>query len=267
MRSFLPGVVLLVACGGGNAAPGPELDVRVRACAIISSCMGINATTCMALVDQNATSEQLTCVSNAGVANCPAVRACFGQRVTMEACAPGCLDGDTLVRCSGGQRVEQDCALSIEAVGPACITNGRSDCGGAACTTNGRTCDGETAITCDSGVTEEFDCGKAGLECNPNPDGVVCRGRSTSDSCTFGTAPTCDGDTLVTCDGQVRRQDCRLFGGRTCVNGACRFGTECDGGAANTCNGTTLEMCVDGLARSVDCTSIGGTSCTAGRCL
>lgn len=229
--------------------------------------MGLNATTCVALVDVNATPEQLACAVGATVADCGAVRACFGQRVTTGACMPGCSDGDTLVRCMGAQRVEQDCAVALEAVGPACIMNGRTDCGGAACTTNGRTCAGTIASTCDSGVTEEFDCSKSGLECNPNPDGTVCRGRSTGKTCTFGTAPTCDGDTLVTCDGEVRRQDCRLYGGRSCIDGACRFGTECNGGDSNVCNGGTLEMCVDGVRRSVECASIGGASCMTNRCL
>ena len=256
MRCFLAGMVLLVACGGGgNDAPGPDLDTRVRACAVIGSCMGVNATTCMALVDVNATADQLACVLSAGVGDCLAVRACFGQRVMPgPACMPTCADGDTFVRCTDGQRVEQDCGAALESVGSACVAAGlRADCGGVACSTNGRACEGTLAITCDSGITEEFDCGPRGLECNPNPDGVVCRGKATSEACTFGTPPTCDGDTLVTCDDGVRRQDCRLFGGRTCTGGACRFGNECDGGLANTCNGTTLEMCVDGLRRSVEC--------------
>jgi hypothetical protein len=261
-------MVLLAACGGGDA-PGPvaDFDTRVRACAIIGACIGYGATPCIALLDANATAAQITCALNATVADCAAVRACFGQRITQDpACTSGCSDGDTLVRCSGGQRVEQDCGSALESVGPACITNGRSDCGGASCTDNGRSCNGTLAVTCDSGVTEEFDCTPLGLECNPTADAAACRGRSTSKACTFGTPPTCDGDTLVSCDGQVREQDCRVFGGRKCIAGACTFGVECDGGLASTCNGTVLEMCVGGLRRSIDCTTIGGTTCMIDRC-
>jgi len=267
---FLAGVVVLVACGGGGSdTPGPDVDfdMRVRACAIIGACIGYSTTQCMALLDANATVDQINCALNATAADCVAVRACFGQRVMPDpACVPGCSDGDTLVRCIDGVRFEQDCPQALEAVGPACVTNGRSDCGGTTCTTDGQlACDGTTSIACDSGVTEVMDCGQIGLECIPNSP--RCVGALQSETCTLGTPPSCDGDTRVTCDGNVRRYDCKLFGGRTCVNGSCAFGAECDGATTqNTCNGTVLEMCVAGLRRSIDCTTIGAASCLGDRC-
>ncbi len=220
----------------------------------------------MALLDANATVDQINCALNATAADCVAVRACFGQRLMPDpACAPGCSDGDTLVRCVEGLRFEQDCPKALESVGSACITNGRSDCGGTTCTTDGElTCNGTTSIACDSGVTEVIDCGKIGLACSTNSP--RCAGALQSETCTLGAPPSCDGDTLVTCDGNVRRHDCKQFGGRTCVNGACAFGSECTPTPQNTCNGTVLEMCVAGLRRSIECTTIGATSCVGDRC-
>jgi hypothetical protein len=267
---FLLGVVVLVGCGGGGSnAPGPELDfdTRARACAIIGSCIGYDATECMALLDANATADQINCAVAATAADCVAVRGCFGQRLMPDpACVSGCSDGFTLVRCIEGMRLEQDCPKALESVGPACVTNGRSDCGGTSCTTDGElTCNGTTSIACDSGVTEVIDCGQIGLDCIPTSP--RCAGALQSETCTLGTSPTCDGDIRVTCDGNVRRQDCKEFGGRTCVNGSCAFGAECDGpNTPNKCIGTVLEMCVAGLRQSIDCTTIGATSCVANRC-
>ena len=99
------------------------------------------------------------------------------------------------------------------------------------------------------------------------PASPRCVGALQAQTCTLGTPATCEGDVRVTCDGNLRRQDCKDFGGRTCVSGSCAFGAECDGpNTPNKCIGTTLEMCVGGVRRSVECSAIGATSCLSDRC-
>ena len=266
-------MVVVVGCGGNGttstidaAKPVADLDTRARVCAIIGACIGYSASQCITLLDANATADQLACALAATAADCTAVRACFGQRISTDpSCASGCLDADTVVRCSGGQRVELDCPSSLESVGPVCVMNGRTDCGGAACAVDGEyACTGSTSTFCDSGITEVTECGKLGLECVARAPRCVGIAAGT---CTAGTAPACDGDTVVTCDdGTLRRRDCSLFGGRTCVAGACALGAECDPSTPDACTGTTLEVCLAGVRRSIDCTTIGATSCVMNRC-
>jgi len=274
MRLALAVAVVLTACGddagsaksdGGGGGSGIDLDTRIRACATIGACVGYALSECMILLDRVATADQIACINTATAADCNAVRACVGVRFSTDACTPGCLDADTVVRCSGGTRAEYDCADVLEDVGPMCVTNGRTDCGGGTCSVDGeRTCVGNVLTICDSGITEVTDCAAYGGECVATPT-VHCAGPA-SGSCTAGTAASCAGDTLVICDGTTeRRYDCKDLGGRTCVvrSGVptCGFGTECNPMDDDTCTGTTLSACVDGIAQTIDCTSIGATMC------
>ena len=269
MRRLLIGlVVAATACGGSGSSPGDaaattvDIDTRFRACAVMAACTGVSVAQCTALLDASATATQLQCVIDAGAGNCVAVRACFGQRVRQDpSCMEGCVDGDTVVQCGDTIRIEQDCPTSLEQVGPSCITNGRTDCGGAACTNDGEiTCAGNVVSQCDSGITEVFDCARIGLVCTPTGcDGAL------GGACTGGAS--CEGDTAVRCDanGMQRRQSCAAFG-RTCVNGACLYGSECAPTTPDTCVGTTFTACLGGVTKSIDCTAIGATMCSGNRC-
>jgi hypothetical protein len=170
------------------------------------------------------------------------------------------------VRCTDGLEIEQDCPAAFEQVGPACLANGRSDCGGATCATDGEyTCAGTKSSRCDSGITEVRDCSKIGMTCATTLPGCV---GIPSGTCTAGMSATCDGDTSVTCDasGTQRRQDCSVFGGRTCVAGRCAFGSECATTTVDKCVGTTFTACIGGVTKSIDCTTIGATTCASTRC-
>lgn len=279
--------VFVAACGGDSKktdvdaaidaptvdAPAPpviDLDTKLRACAVAGACgLVADINQCVFLLDAYATPERIQCLASSSTTDCAAARACFGYRVTADAtCTPGssCLDGDTYTRCVNGFRSEQDCPASMYQLGDACITNGRSDCGGAACANSGEaTCNGSVSISCDSGITEVTDCADRGLICNSATG--LCAGTAAG-SCTPGTASTCEGDTIVKCDaaGVSRRQDCSVMG-RTCVMGSsdkiCGYGNACNASTElPTCNGTTLNACIDGVRKSFDCTTIGATRCT-----
>ena len=118
-------------------APGGSVDLagRVRACAVAGACsLVVDLEQCLFLLDAYAPPERIACLAGASAADCDAARACFGYRLTTDpSCVPGCADADTVVRCTGDIRSETDCPASIFGLGDACITNGRSDCGGAAC--------------------------------------------------------------------------------------------------------------------------------------
>lgn len=252
-----------------DAAPPIDLATRVRACTVAGACQLVDdLEQCVFLLDAYAPASRITCLANATAADCDAARACFGYRLSTDpACVPGCADADTYVRCVDGLRAETDCPASIYQLGDACITNGRSDCGGAACADGDTaTCTGTVSSSCDSGITEETDCADRGLICNATTG--RCAG-AASGTCTPDTPATCDGDTIVTCDasGVLRRQDCSVMG-RTCVDGEstkiCGYGSACPADERPTCTGTVLAACIDGVRESIDCATIGATQCVDG---
>lgn len=256
----------MLGCGGGvdpSVAPH-DLEKLVRACAILSGCQGEEVRQCVGTLRAQATAAQVDCVLAATLSNCTAANACVGlRRSTDPSCAAGCLDADTVVSCAGTLRTEIECASSIESLGPACISRTRTACGTGECAADAITCNGHVMIRCASGVADEYDCARLGMEC---AQGRGCVGVAAG-PCT--AEPRCDGNVIVDCEaGLERRIDCtEQIPGSTCgvvVNNiiGCVLGEQCNAiQTPDSCVGTTLQSCVAGAPKSVDCTSIGGTSC------
>lgn len=269
---FVPVLVLAAMLGCSDDGTihvdpdGPPLDMNklVRACAILSGCQGDEVPECVFDLMYRGTAAQVDCVLAATLSDCTSANACVGlMRSTDPNCTAGCLDADTLVSCAGSLRTEIECASSIESLGPSCIGGTQSACGIGACSSDTITCNGTVASRCISGVANEYDCARFGMECAQDRG---CVGAAVG-PCV--AAPGCDGNFIVECDAGVeRRTDCsaQLPGG-TCgvvVNHivGCVLGQQCDAlQTVDSCIGTTLQSCVAGTPMSVDCTSVGGTSC------
>jgi hypothetical protein len=276
MRTVLV-VALCAACGGPGERPGENFDEVVRACVVMNACNGVDLDTCALQFIPNMTAAQVSCVIDAG-GDCAAANACIGYSLVQDSsCSTGCIDGDTLQRCTAGFRTTIECAIYPEDVGPSCVTaqapggGMRFDCGGATCSASGsKTCAGTVSTVCDSGITEVIDCAVTGLECSTGTRRCV---GQAGPSCIEGSTAVCNGTKVVECvDGIERSTDCgKIVAGMTCVNGAsgpaCGFANECSGGS--TCSNNTLNACIAGRVVQQDCIALGFTTCSGGlgRCM
>jgi hypothetical protein len=177
----------------------------------------------------------------------------------------GC-DADVLVTCSSGWGLwPSDCAAD----GEHCLTqNGASTCSnGTACDPSSRgRCDGNRFIYCHevAGLESSVDCGTVfpGGRCDSD---VGCLPPASPDCTTDGAR--CNGKVVVDCShGSASRTDCAALashcgtdehGTLTCIPDA----TQCPLDAPDSCNGDSLEICVNGMLMDTPCASIGLQTC------
>jgi hypothetical protein len=169
-------------------------------------------------------------------------------------------DGNTVVRCQGGIGLElEECDTGA---GDTCSVDGAgyADCNAGTCDPKvPARCDGNRAVRCDSDGIEYIE------DCGDNLIIETCfDGRCVPPGSTSCDPPTCDGAAIALCGGQLR-VDCSDFAGHcvasngdaTCVPDA----TDCDDNSPDRCNGTALELCVNGKYFSIDCASLGLRTC------
>jgi hypothetical protein len=207
--------------------------------------------------------------------DCAGALACVGLAVTPMAssCAASC-DGNTSVRCDLGFIHRQTCGAELT-FGPNCVASSSSaTCLLGSCTAAMTSCDGTKATSCRTvnGLLEQVDCGPAGFQCidgtctDDGSAGVVCDPATDFDHC--------DGNFIVTCENRnqrERRVDCARFAGSTCLASNftvyCGYASDCAPQQfKETCAGTTLTYCGNGLVRTLDCTQYGYTTCTGHTC-
>lgn len=263
----------------------------VAACARARSCFGSDAvlgvSECVAAypfyLDGWArldATRTVRCVNSAR-SDCDAVRRCYSAGADPEPCdAAGFeefCDGETAVRCDRvtSQLSRSDCAT----LGLTCAKDslGNAQCSLGPCDeTTGDTasrCDGQSLVRCDRSLWIFEDCDTMGLRCLSDADGTRCAG--SGGSCPAGASRRCDGDTLDACiGGHQARIDCSsdALEGWTCGGTGdgsdCQpAGTECASDPIlgstldESCEGTSLTYCRDGVVSRLSCTELGFTSC------
>ncbi len=287
--------------GGGASSDGgssPTTSDVVRVCMLNNACgnqspLGLAADTCVESVlkarlyghvteapEQTHRYERMfECARTAKT--CSEYLACTRFGGTCEGTVAGSCQGTIAYACSSPGRSEQppifDCAL----VGATCEPSGSGGvcvqpASAPACTSDAR-CDGNTRVVCRpkaGGGTGELrsDC----------PAGTTCLSDGRAAACLAESKPCaalgsqCEGDTAVLCAGQGDslsevRSGCAAVG-RKCaldeknVARCVPIASDCTAatGYANTtrCDGTTLEVCIEGRVERLDCASVGMTSCT-----
>jgi hypothetical protein len=218
----------------------------------------------------------LVCVAEA--ADCASAIACLSTEA-IDPADPRCagISPDSIGQCSADGNDQLLCTDYIIhcqnrffAPGSTCQLDaqGYTYCGtGSGCTVSA--CSGQNLLSCvpDNGATMTQDCGALGRTCAV--DGVGqdnCLTGNVVEMCTGDTgASVCTGNVIAVCDSQfVSRYDCGELGA-TCdsVKGAPRCALPSDScspydkSGVDTCNGTSITMCVGGKSMSYDCGKLG----------
>lgn len=214
------------------------------------------------------------CVIDAA-GDCAKVRQCVGfkSRPKNGECdssyKPKCV-GDVAWNCDlrpkGGWEQGLDCSVGgLKCAVKKTGTTTAAICGGGPCEPGKykNKCVNRQLWTCIGGAIEINDCVEQQLQCrDPNSGGCEGTGRSCRD-----TSPRCEQDILVKCARSYLTQiDCRkVYGQKKCDNTT----IECKGAGGScksdsffdTCNGETLEVCVDGFVKKVNCKALGFLGC------
>jgi len=267
------GIALLVSLGGascssdtgeGSVAP-LDHETAAEACARIVSCADLRdksstdeLSICTALLlgtrgEMVVRDDVEQCVRNA--ADCEAVTQCLNAGEANDVCDPNSYDssceGDVGRRCFGVV-VALDCGKR----GLDCVEDsiGQLHCGQQGeCTDATCTEDGEQLI-CVNSVMVQQSCRGDG-ECVVDDAGnAVCTGGG--EAC-GEPIHRCEGDVAVSCqNGRVSRMRCAK-----CMTGDgafCVADTECQ---TSSCDGSTLEVCLDGRRYLFDCEELGFSGC------
>lgn len=210
-----------------------------------------------------------------GATSCDAYVKCADFDVPCTGSAQPTCNGNVAVRCStpGANYMPRtfDCSL----LGGTCVSG---DCvypaAGSCADSSTASCNGNTRVWCrpamGGGYTTLEDPCPAGTTCFAQGDTAFCQ--SLKSCAAIGSS--CDGETAVICtnlDGELfeARSDCSRVN-RTCAvdsRGVARCvpkATECTppaGGTSGTCNGTSVQVCIEGSLNSIDCTTLGKQSC------
>ena len=213
--------------------------------------------------------------------SCDAYVSCANFDATCSRTLAGSCQGTVRDSCStpGGGPPLVDCAP----LGMTCDDSGQTaacvlPAGEAECTDPGvSTCDGDSRVHCRQRAG-----GGAGLIRETCPAGTTCQVDGTQAECSptpgacAAEAASCDGDTVVYCMNQggnglrELRIDCAAAD-RTCGSDARQNvvcvprATDCEAPSAGQstarCDGTQLEVCVEGRLERVDCTALGRATC------
>ncbi len=277
MRGIVVCVLVVLGCGGGGGGGDGGAtftqEQATDACVSLTGCLGADGLNdCFTDILTSFAPATVRCLA-AARSDCAAVSTCLGATITAApACTPGTrCDGNNLVECVDGVQATTACG-NVETTGPSCVTSttGRGACGVTTCTTDSQTCNGSVLEVCQAsqGILKERDCADFGLDCISG----VCTSPGGGGACTQTTVH-CNGTAIEDCtNGVTALLDCpSRVPGSTCYANAtdayCGFGDECfPTKGAETCNGTSITFCANGITTTLDCTSFGFTRCSFGRC-
>lgn len=225
--------------------------------------------------------EHTACVVAAQ--DCSGVLECFGID-TDTLCDRGvrCADSNTLERCEDGNLQHIDCSKYGE--NSVCMTleDKDDDCGVGICGDEGfpestEWCIGNNHTYCSNAgwAAGQSDCSIGGRVCEqigteaagcvPKQHRCAERAGYCEDAQTSVWCRHYDEDEVV-----VERHACEVYGAdvrcrQSSTGAGCAAETSCiDDGA--TCDGNTLNVCVDGIPMQLDCTVLPGGHCVDGRC-
>jgi hypothetical protein len=198
--------------------------------------------------------------------------ACGASSFAYVACEPS-PNASTRLACAagtgGGDEGRENCA----AMGQTCTVAGATAiCSGSmgVCQGAGVSCAGTELHDCDpdGGVDLGVDCASFGSGACVTPGACAAQGDA---GCAATTVVTCAGDVATGCpSGTEESVDCSALLGATgsCSPSAAGRGWDvsraCAVGAcgADSCAGTVLQSCVQGVPVSVDCATLGFSSCS-----
>lgn len=283
-------VVAATACGdddGGsnhNAPPVLSREDALRACVAADACDVMPFLYAALCVEANWDQQYQTgtvpiwstiyrCVLS-HLGDCPGIQACFGGGSDPQPCATasdGRCDGNTRVYCDTfDQRLyTQNCLSANQVCVMSEVVQGvlAPVCGLGSCDpqTDSAECRGNLLVNCDAGVLILRDCAADGLTCGDGLQGrkACVGGGGQCDETTF--TPTCEGSVLTRCvQNQTNVVDCAsLVGDLTCEPGQDQCvvaGTQCDSGQ-ESCQVSTIRVCVDGTFQVIDCLDLGFSRC------
>ena len=206
--------------------------------------------------------------------DCAGIQACFGGGIPPAPCtsaADGYCNSNTRVYCDTfDQRLyTQNCLSANQVCVMTEVVQGVEApvCGLGACDPNvdSAECRGNLLVSCDGGVQILRDCAADGLVCGLGlQDRMACIGEGAScEEATF--EPTCEGTVLTRCiQGHLNELDCAtLPGDLTCEPGreqCVPAGTQCESGQ-ESCQVSTIRICLDGRFQVIDCTDLGFSRC------
>jgi hypothetical protein len=185
----------------------------------------------------------------------------------------GACDGNIYVACVNELGLAQeDCgAYGMQCVQVSAIT---AACGtGRTCSISSAThCEGNHLISCDTSTNQE-----TSVDCTVEFPGGTCSGTSClappSPLCTADNTSVCDGDVVVICQNHgAIRADCTQIQSHCVVDATSGqavcvpIATACTVLTPDTCIGTSLQACVNGVETLTDCKSLGFTGCQSARC-
>lgn len=188
-------------------------------------------------------------------------------------------DGDRVIDCAEGERVEIDCrirnceddrACDEQPLGGTCVAAASPTCGFGRCDdTFAPHCEGEMAVFCTNGAIQHRDCRTA-----LGRPATVCRAGACAAmpaSCARDQSRHCEGDDIVSCfGGEESRTRCAQFPlPMTCTGAECVASPRlrCNPSAHyDACDGQSLRYC-DGQERTLDCRALGFAGCRDGTCV
>lgn len=262
-----------------------------RACAMAASCSGygspMSASRCIQELgttasrrDDTGPNRLMKCwrtSMSSGAWSCGAFRQCWGGDLfTLDSIVLGgsCSGKQVVLTPSGATSpLTLDCgALGQECVDP------MTDLPRAGCTVPGclaspiaaPSCDSNVAGACGSyGLRSTLDCARSGRTCQVSGQNAVCVG--TGAACDTSDKVTCSGSEATYCAGGLRATvDCatttvatRCAAGASSSEPCTTASTACNPSTfVDVCNGSGMQVCVDGSVATVPCSSIGLVSCS-----
>ena len=262
---------------------GPSQDPVLQACLLAASCgapgTSLSPSACIAEFGKTASRWDDTMLNHllscAGATSCSELRSCWGgDLMTLSTVVYNgeCIGNVISVELIAGVTPAQfDCG----AIGGECapMASGSIQAG---CNLE-RCCNADPITTCNGAVASgcggwceyaSIDCGRTGRQCEVQDGRAIC----------VGTGPACDESTRVTCwssvatycaGGSLATIDCATTKYATaCAEGATSLepctirGKDCDPTSfVGQCDGSMVQLCVDGSIASFDCQSIGFPRC------
>lgn len=274
----------------GTDAALPYADRVARACAFVAACAAqlahdVRASQCVEWfayrdwphagltgLGPSMLDRLLAC---APAASCKAFRSCYGGSwVGPTVCREGSCSGSML-----GSYGNSALFLECDKLGATCVDLAtgalRACCASKTCSgTSTTTCDPQSSTKgteCLLGVSHDFDCAPVGKVCSESPS-LLCQG--AGGACDPASTVSCKGSLAQHCmgnadgSGNLATVDCSKTVFRSACNAGgssdtpCRpAGSACGPSFAGACQGSGLQLCVDGQQVTVDCVGLGFDLC------
>jgi hypothetical protein len=211
---------------------------------------------------------------NQAKGDCDSVYECFGVSRMAGSCGStfeGACEGSKAVSCNlvSNRVTILDCSqASLQCAPHTGSGSFEASCGFGKCTTAyAPKCKGNMMLQCEDGVVTPDDCATQGEVCGTDSQGLVKCVGNTKDTCmTQGPSAyrsKCVGRWAYSCvNGYIKKFNCGAGKINTsCKDGACAStGTQCSD-ALDTCEGTNIKACLDGIWKTYDCAKLGFGVC------